>query len=374
MTGSSVPPKHVLHVMRMHGVSGAENHLLELTPALRDHGWLSDVVVPSPVPRTLNGFAKRLAASCERVQVVRMRHDLSPGLVLRLARLLSSGRYDVAHAHLVHADWYLAAASLAAGEVPLVSSKHNHDPFRRLAAFRLVERAALRRYSALISISESLSDFTTTYTGADVATIHYGLAAPVDPPTRDEETGEAIRLLSVGRLEEQKGFDIAIQAMEPVARASNARLLIAGDGEQRRLLADRVTDLGLTDRVSLLGNRSDVHELMLNADILIHPARWEGFGLVLLEAMRAGLPVVATKIGAIPEVVADGVTGLLVPPNDPDKLAAAAIELIRNPARRREMGMAGFERLKEHFSPEQMGRAVAAIYDEVIERRAPAAA
>lgn len=361
--------------MRMHGVSGAENHLLELTAALgRDEIWASDVLIPSPSPRALDRFARRLAASCERVDVVPMRRDFSPALVLRLARRFASGRYDVAHAHLVHADWHLAAASVLVGNLPLVSSKHNPDPFRRLAAFRLIERAVIRRYSAVISISESLRDFTEATTGADTATIHYGLSAPADPPTRRERREKA-RLLAVGRLEQQKGFDVAIQAMALVVRAAAAaHLSIAGNGHRRRQLADQISALDLTDAVSLLGPRDDVHELMLNADILIHPARWEGFGLVLLEAMRAGLPVVSTKTGAIPEVVADGVTGILVPPNDPDHLAAAILQLIRNPARRREMGLAGFRRLKEQFSPEQMAREVAAVYEAAVERSVPAAA
>jgi glycosyltransferase involved in cell wall biosynthesis len=366
--------RRVLHVMRMNGVSGAENHLLELTAALQEYGWQSDVLIPSQCPQALIGFSKRLAASCDQVQVVPMRRDLSPRLVLRLARLLASGRYDVAHAHLVHADWYLAAASLIARDVPLISSKHNPDAFRRLAVFRLVERAAFRRYSALISISESLSDFTQASTGTGMVTIYYGLAAPTDPPKRGE-TREKTRLLAVGRLEEQKGFDVAIQAMALVVRAApDTSLSIAGNGRQRRLLADRVTALGLTDAVSLLGTRDDVHELMLDADILIHPARWEGFGLVLLEAMRAGLPVVSTRVAAIPEVVADGVTGLLVPADDPDQLAAAIIELIRDPVRRQKMGAAGFERLKQRFSPEQMARGVATVYDGVLRQRRLAAA
>jgi glycosyltransferase involved in cell wall biosynthesis len=357
----------------MTGVSGAENHLLELTAALREHGWLSDVVVPSPAPQVLDEFAKRLAASCERVHVVTMRRDMSPGLVLRLRRLLASGRYDIAHAHLVHADWYLAAAALIAGDVPLVSSKHNPDRFRRLAAFRLAERAALRRYSAVISISEFLRNFAQASTHVDVVTVRYGLPAPRDPPTKGERK-EKMRLLAVGRLEEQKGFDVAIQAMPRIIQAApSASLWIAGDGRKRRLLADRIRSFGLTDSVSLLGKRDDVNELMLSADILIHPARWEGFGLVFLEAMRAGLPVVATRAGAIPEIVADGITGLLVPPDDPDQLAAAIIELIRNPARRLEMGAAGFERLKKCFSPEQMASGTAGVYETVLEKREEAA-
>jgi glycosyltransferase involved in cell wall biosynthesis len=363
----SAHPRRVLHVMRMKGVSGAENHLLELTTRLREHGWLSDVIIPAPAPEHLKEFANRLARVCDYVEIVSMRTDVSATLVLRLARLLASGRYDVAHAHLVHADWYLAAASLINGDVPLVSSKHNPDPFRRLAAFRLVERATLRRYSAVVAISESLRRFTEASTGVQAFTVHYGLPTPTGPaPVRDSRR-KTIRLLAVGRLEKQKGFDVAIDAMASVRRdAPTARLSIAGKGRERRRLSKRIAAHGLADAVSLLGNREDVDELMLDADILVHPARWEGFGLVLLEAMRVGLPIVGTQVSAIPEVVDNGVTGILISPDDPDELAAAIAELIRNPMRRREMGVAGYERLREVFSPEKMARGVAAVYDAVL--------
>jgi glycosyltransferase involved in cell wall biosynthesis len=360
--------------MRMSGVSGAESHLLQLTAALHSYsGWLSDVVIPSPCPGALSGFAEKLTAWSERVEVIPMRRDVSPRLVLRLYRLLASGRYDIAHAHLVHADWYLAAASLVGGDVPLITSKHNPDPFRRLAAFRLVERACLRRYSAAIAISESLREFTEASTGVRTVTVHYGLAVgPGQVPVHHGQR-QTTRLLAVGRLDEQKGFDVAIDAMKLVARTTpRTHLSIAGDGRQRQLLAERITALGLGAAVSLLGTRDDVQELMLNADILVHPARWEGFGLVLLEAMRAGLPIVATSAAAIPEVVTDGLTGILVPPDDPDQLAAAIIELIQNPTQRRKMGAAGFERLKNFFSPEQMAKGVAAVYDAALQQHGTA--
>jgi glycosyltransferase involved in cell wall biosynthesis len=376
---SDEPPtsisRRVLHVMRMKGVSGAENHLLELTAALKGSGWLSDVLIPSPVPRAMEAFADRLAATCERVEVVPMRSDISATLVPKLVRLLASGRYQIAHAHMVHADWYLAAASLIAGDVPLVSSKHNPDAFRRLRAFRVVERVTLRRYAAVIAISDSVRDFTEVTTGVPAVTVRYGLPASGGPPPVRDARREEVQILAVGRLEKQKAFEVAIEAMALVrATAPRAHLSIAGDGNQRGMLTERATTLGLTDAVSLLGRREDVHELMLNADILVHPARWEGFGLVLLEAMRAGLPIVGTRVSAIPEVVADGTTGLLVPPEDPDALARAIAELIRDPARRARMGIAGYERLRKCFSPERMARGVAAVYEAVVERHRHAGA
>lgn len=333
-------------------------------------------MIPAPVPSRLAPFARRLSSACERVDVVSMRTDISPTLVLRLARLLRSGRYDIAHAHMVHADWYLAAASVVARSVPLVSSKHNPDAFRKLAPFRIVERAFLRRYSAVIAISEDLREFTERSTGVKTVTVHYGLS-PSDEPIRPRaRTNHAPRLLAVGRLEKQKGFEVAIEAMKLVkAAVPGAQLLIAGDGQQRSMLAERVEALGLDNTVSLLGNRDDVEELMRGADLLVHHARWEGFGLVLIEAMRAHLPIVASRVSAIPEVVADGESGLLVPPDDPQALAGAIIELLGDSTRRQAMGSAGFKRLRDEFSTEKMARGVANVYASVLgdkrsERRA----
>jgi glycosyltransferase involved in cell wall biosynthesis len=354
--------------MRMTGVSGAENHLLDLVGELRHYGWVSDVLIPSPNPAELRNFSDRLGEVSERIDVVRMPWDASPQLVRRLVRALHSGRYDLAHAHLVHADWHLALAGVFAGFVPLVTSKHNPDPFRATTAFRLVERASLRRYGAVITISEALRVFLADTVGARAVTVRYGLTAPEEPHARDGSSGT--QFLGVGRLEEQKGFDVAIEAMAfVVQQVPGARLTIAGEGSERPEISAAIERHGLGDAVRLLGQRDDVSELMLDADVFVHTARWEGFGLVLLEAMRAALPIVATRAGAIPEVVIDGITGTLVPPDDSQALAAALVELAEQPALQHERGRAGFARLRDEFSPHAMARDVAAIYDSLIEPR-----
>jgi len=229
----------------------------------------------------------------------------------------------------------------------------------------MAERAATRKYDAVIAISESLSDFACELTGVRPLTIHYGLSATTEPP---EPAGSKERptLLAVGRLEPQKGLDVAIEAVALLrGEHPDVTLTIAGDGRERTRLGELIRRLGVEGCVTLLGERTDVRELMRTANVLVHPARWEGFGLVLLEAMCAKLPIVATHVGAIPEVVVDTVTGLLVRPDDPEQLAAALDDLIRDPERRRALGAAGHARLREHFSPEEMARRTAEVYDSV---------
>jgi glycosyltransferase involved in cell wall biosynthesis len=355
-------------VMRMTGVSGSENHLLELTGGLRDEGWRSDVLIPTPNPAALLQFAKRLSGTADDVELVRMRSDASPAVVRRLARALRSARYDLAHAHLVHADWHLALAGALVRRTPLVTTKHNPDPFRVTRGFRGLERIALRRYAAVITISDHLREFLAATVGVDAVTVRYGLSTDPQVPRRDDR--ELRHLVAVGRLEEQKGFDVAIDAMRLITdETPGVRLSIAGTGSLRSRLERQIERRGLQGSVALLDRHSNVGRLMREADVFVHPARWEGFGLVLLEAMRASLPIVATRVAAIPEVVEDGVTGILVAPDDPQAVADAVLSLVHDPDRARELGRAGSVRLREQFSPRAMARGVAAVYDSVVDHR-----
>jgi glycosyltransferase involved in cell wall biosynthesis len=351
--------------MRMTGVGGSENHLRVLLPELRRHGWEPDVLIPTPRAAAAAPVASELAEACGKVIVVPMRLDASPGLLMGLARLMRSGRYGIVHSHLVHADWHVGCASIAAPEVTLVSTKHNDDPFRRGFVFRGVERAVTNRCAMVIAISEALRHFTLRWTHprTDVVTVHYGLKAPGHaPPARSEDPVPT--LLAVARLVRQKGLDVLVRAMRAVtSRVPDARLLIAGEGPERAALERLVRNLGLEQSVSLLGHREDVPELMRRAWLLVHAARWEGFGLVLLEAMQEGLPVIATAVGAVPEIVVDGETGRLVAPDDDRAFADAVLAALGEQRFRREAGAGGFQRLVERFSADAMGRATAAVYD-----------
>ena len=175
-------------------------------------------------------------------------------------------------------------------------------------------------------------------------------------------------MVSIGRLDPQKGHETLLHAMAAVARhVPNVRLGIVGDtqhgGEEYRasLLALRA-ELGLTDHVEFLGVRRDVAALLAQAHAFVLASRWEGFGLVFLEAMAAAKPVVATRVSAIPEVVADNETGLLVPPDDPEALARALLDLLQDPARARQMGVAGHARLHAHYGAAAMVAKTLALY------------
>jgi glycosyltransferase involved in cell wall biosynthesis len=350
--------------MRMSGVSGSENHLAQLVPLLANAGWTVDVLIPSPHPERLDKYAMRLSAGCRSVRVLRMRGDVSVPLLRELRRRMAGGAYGIVHTHLVHADWYAAlAASTVAGGPALISTKHNHDPFRRRRPVGLVETVTARRFDRVIAISDSLRAFVAETAAAPASTVRYGLRPPAVPAVARSPH----ELLAVGRLEPQKGMDVLLRALRQiVGEFPDVRLRIAGEGSERAALEKQARDLGLGDRVAFLGQRDDVISLMAESGLLVHGARWEGFGLVLLEAMAAGTPVVATRVGGVAEVVADGETGLLVAPEDSAALAAGVSALLRDPARAHAMGAAGRRRLEADFAPERMAAETAEIYEHVL--------
>jgi glycosyltransferase involved in cell wall biosynthesis len=337
----------VLHVHRIGGIGGSERHLLTLLPALAERGVDVSFLGLDDPSRAPDPFYEALTVPYERVAAPR---DIDPLLATRVAR--AARRADIVHTHLVHADVYGAL-----GARRLVATKHNDDPFRA-GAFRFVERALAWRASRVIAITHALARFQIESVGLPaekVEVIHYGLddlptAWGANPP--DSVPPNVRVLLAICRLEPQKGVDVAIRALREVP---DAHLVVLGEGPQRPEL-ERMAD----ERVHLLGRVPDVAAWLRRATALVHPARWEGFGLALLEAMLASLPVVASRVSSIPEVVADGVTGLLVPPDDPAALAAAVNLVLADPG---AYGEAGRARALAEFSVARMADRTLAVYE-----------
>jgi glycosyltransferase involved in cell wall biosynthesis len=344
----------VVHVHRIRGIGGSERHLLTLLPALAERGIDVSFLGLDDPAGVLEPFYRELSVPSVRLPCPR---DLDLGLARRVRRELAALAPDVVHTHLVHADVY---GAWGAGGARLVSTKHNDDPFRR-GPFRFVERAATRRASRVIAITESLQRFCVERVGLPaekVEVVHYGLDALPEPwgdSPAVELPEDARVLLCVSRLVPQKGVDVAVQALARVRESEpRAVLVVLGEGPEHERLA--------AEGLYLPGRVGDVASWYRRSELLVHPARWEGFGLAVLEAMLAAKPVVASRVSSIPELVGDGETGLLVPPDDAGALAEALLAVLGDPARATAMGTAGLARARAEFSVGRMAERTESVY------------
>jgi len=355
----------VVHVQKVSGVSGSEAHLLSLLPRLRERGWDARMVVLHEGEPGAAEFVDRLRAEGVPVEAWRLHVDLDPTVPFRVLRL----RPEILHTHLVHAD-VLALPAAAAARVPVrVSTKHGFNAFRANRLVAAGDRAAARFAHRQIAISHGLARYlaeTEHFDVDDFTVVHYGIEAgpePSPPP-------EAPRLVAVGRLIEIKGLDVLLEAFAAARRELPALTLeIAGAGPLEQELR-RAAPEG----VSFLGRVSPVGPVYERNAIAVVPSRGEGFGMVALEAAERGRPAIVSDVGGLPEIVADGETGIVVRSGDADALARAIVSLAGDPERVRGLGAAARRRAAAQFSLGAAVDGVEAVYRQELSRRVTVAA
>ena len=295
----------------------------------------------------------------------------------RLLALLEGGGFDVLHAHLAYASLWGAHAGARSG-VPVVATLHVEpeavSPWSRERIRRRLLVHALRRHAAaVLAVSEAVREawsrrglpralIEVLPNGVDVE----GLAAP-RPGSRHRlraelgvGEGEPLALV-VAALRPGKGLETLVAALARLAASGRAlRCVVAGDGALRTSLERDSAARGAP--VRWLGLRRDVPDLLAAADLFVLPSERDALPTVLLEAMAAGLPVLTTPVGGIPEIVADGETGVLVPAGDPEELAAALGRLAGDEGLRRRLGAAGQRRVRERFSLETWMERLETVY------------
>jgi glycosyltransferase involved in cell wall biosynthesis len=374
------PRLRVLQLITSLERGGAENHLLALLTHADRSAFEFEVAV-------LRGEGELVAVFRQAgipVHLLGARSRVDPFALRRLTSLLRDGRFDILHSHLFRADIF---ASLAVGQLGeraplLVSTRHNDDRFFLNPFVGLVHYSVSARQDLIIAISDHIARFTVARGvryPSRVRRVYHGIEPPV---TRSlEREGRQIRqdlglgaadflVGNVGRLAPQKGQRHLIAAMPLLLeRLPNAHAVIAGGGDLEEYLRDLSLEVGVADRVHVLGPRRDVPALMHAMDVFAMPSIWEGFGLVLLEAMAAGRPIVASRVATIPEVVLDGETGLLVPAGDPVALAEALAQLAHDPEGAHAMGEAGRQRLRQQFSIDKMVGDTELLYRELMDEK-----
>jgi sugar transferase (PEP-CTERM/EpsH1 system associated) len=359
-------PIRVMHVLYRLQEGGTEYGVIKLVNGL-DPALVSSSIC-STTPATAVKSLLRPGVSlyeCTR------RDGNDPLLVWQLFRLFRRVRPDVVHTHA----WGtlcegLIAARLA--QVPVVIHGE-HGTLQLKPRQARAQRWAWRRAGHLLSVSSRLADRMAERVGIprdQVTVIRNGVDLSRFVPVDRHEARRAIGLPpdtlvfgAVGRLVPVKNHALLLDAAAELASGGVAcSIVIAGDGPLRGSLEDRVNALGLSDRVRLLGHRSDVEQVFAALDVFVLPSRSEGMSNTILEAMASGLPVVATNVGGADELVINGETGLLVPEGSAPALATALRTLATDATRRRAMGRAGRLRIERQFSLTTMIREYEGFY------------
>jgi glycosyltransferase involved in cell wall biosynthesis len=366
---------HVLHVITTINRGGAENHLFYLVRAqikqgftvsvayLKGDGYWTDAMVSLGVriiPLGLKSYK-----------------DLAP--IIKLRALIRLTTPDIIHAHMPPAELYSRFALLNLKPPPIfVISKHNDEPFFKGFGHAAVSRWVSLRALRIISISNAVNHYTTKYIQrpkAPVTTVHYGIDATPYETVSDKRRQEVLDELSippnafvigsVTRFVPQKGLHILLKsyARYLLTATLESRLVMVGSGPQELELRSLARQLCLEQNIVWAGFREDIPSIMNAFDLLVLTSLYEGFGLVLLEAMSASRPVIASRVSAIPEIVQHGLTGLLCSPGDHECFAQAML-LLEDPELRTSFGAAGHDRVLELFTVERMSVHTCSIYEE----------
>jgi glycosyltransferase involved in cell wall biosynthesis len=354
---------HVLHVQKVAGISGSEAHLLQLLPDLRARGWNVHFLMLHEGEPGAWEFARELEARGVPLDEIRLRADVDPIAFGEVVAYLTRTAPSILHTHLVHADVYGQLAG-AIARVPLrLSTKHGFNEFREGRFFGIADRTVGSLAHVHIAISQGLARYlaeTEGFQEESFEIVHYGISA------RDSVSpyaGNDPRLLCVGRLIPIKGHLVLLRALAQArARVPGIALDVAGRGPLEPALKAFARELGIEDAVRFLGFVSPIQDAIEKAAIVVVPSLGEGFGMVALEAMERARPVVVSAVGGLPEIVAHGETGLVVPPGDAEALADAIASLAADPERAAEMGRAGRERALAEFPPDRSAARIEDLY------------
>ena len=360
-------PLTVLHLLPMLRTGGMERGVVRLAQR-HDRRVVSPGICSfmEPDPRLVAELPGDVA-----VHVMHRRNGNDPAMVWRLTRLLRRLRPDVVHSH----SWGSLVEGLVAARLArvrfLVHGEHGTMETRRWNL--AVQRFAWSRVDRVLSVSSRLAERLSATAGFPlerVQVIRNGVdLARLQSGDREGArralglTNDALVFGTVGRLVPVKDQASLLRAARVVHEAGvQATLLIAGDGPLLGDLQGLARTLGIEDRVRFLGLRNDIEQVLAALDVFALSSTSEGLSNTLVEAMAAGLPVVATRVGGADEIVVEGETGLLVPPSSPEALGSAIASLLAHPSRRAALAQAGRARAAAQFSVESMVAGYEGLY------------
>jgi glycosyltransferase involved in cell wall biosynthesis len=357
-------PVRLLLVVDSLEVGGAERHVVDLAVALGREGY--EVTVACSIGGGLSEPLEEANVPVRPLLDKLVKRRVSVAFARELRRLIREERFDLVHAHIA------AIAVLGTG-VPLVVTEHTEALWQGRRD-RWASRRVYRRAEHIIAVSSAIRRRLIERDAVPperITAIHNAVipasGAPPGALPDDLRAGPLVGV--VARLQPEKGVADFLKAATRVsASLPESRFLVAGDGPLREELLALAERLGVGERVRFLGYRADARALIGLLEVLVVPSLTEGAPLIVLEAMAAGIPVVASAVGGIPDQIRHDREGLLVPAGDPAALGETLLELLQDPGRARSLGEAGRRRADSEFSHATMVRRIEGVYRAALGR------
>lgn len=365
--------QHIIQIIDSLNVGGAQKLLVTMAEVLQKRDETLTIISlgnrDAPLQHQLQNMGVPILNLRGRNKI------LDPKRLWQMTRFLERGQFDVVHTHLTQATVLGTLAARLAG-VPVVSSLHNvRRRYDSHSLKNLIENMILRYGShRVVAVGYVVEEvYRKQLRGKRIEVIPNGVPAiPALPAAartaiRTELVGDPNRplLIAVGRLMPQKGYPHLLTALAMLRQTYPAvALVIAGEGRLEKELAQQIDACELSAHVFLLGRRDDVPDLLAASDIYISASLYEGLPVATLEAMAAGLPVVATRVGDVPHIVTHQ-AGIVVPPEDPVALAQAVTELLDSPTKRQAMGTEARTHVLRHYEAKVWVQRLLSLYAEL---------
>ena len=359
----------ILHLIYTNGVSGAEKHLLNLLPGLKLKGIDCHLIIVCPPAfyKNLKDFAQEFIENNIQTEVIASKKNLSFKTLQLINRYLNRHNIPILHSHLVRSDIMAALIKeFFNRKLFLISTKHGYQEKVMCNYIKkdfkipknllyYVTKYVLHKTNVNLAVSKYIADFfiNLKFTTASFPVVHHGIDIPYK--LFQDKKNNGCEIIIIGRLEILKGQFYVIEALPQILKHfPECKLTLVGNGSYEDKLEKLVQKLNLGDKVSFLGFQKDPYEFIANADIILIPSLAEAFGLVFLEAMAIGTPIIAFDVPAGNEILINGKTGLLVPVGDVQSIAEKCISLFSNVEERNKLAYNAHQDYLQNYTKQAM--------------------
>lgn len=370
---------NILHLIDSGGMYGAEYVVLNLMRRQREIGLNTILGSIGTEADGQKRIESKAAENGLQVEVFRMRNGPNVSGAIRIKRYAHSNNVDVIHCHGYKATILSGLLPFKYGKIPYISTLHGWTStglFTKMWAYECLDAVMAKRADRVVAVSHAMMENRRLkYFKISPLVIHNGISSVEDNYISEADSGllagvdkAKINLISIGRLSKEKGYDKLIKAVFHIKTKwnLNVRLFIIGDGPEKSNLAKLCREYGISDDVRFPGYLENACKIMKYFDIFVMSSLTEGMPITLLEAMRAGMPIVATAVGGIPEALDNGKCGILVPPGNELDLAKKIIQLYENTSVKEAISTKAKERFFEEFTVDKMEEKYRKVYNDVI--------